>query len=167
MKPIETILSDLQKEDLLVYFKSHPHRFDELLQLALTNQPPHSARAAWMLSTCMTKNDSRVMPMIIQMIDVIPKVVDGQQRELINVLRILDLPEEGEGLLFDVCVQLWCDLKKIPSVRFKAFNYILSVCKKYPELKNELNVLSEDYYFDTLSDGIKRVLLKKLTEISG
>ncbi len=106
------------------------------------------------------------MPMIAKIIDVIPKVIDGQQRELINVLRIFDLSEMEETLLFDVCVELWCDLKKIPSVRFKAFKYILKVCKKYPDLQNELSLLSEDHYFESLSEGIKRTLLSNLKQMT-
>lgn len=165
IRSIESILSGLQKEELTAYLKSHPERFGELIHLALSNLPPDSARAAWMLSTCMTKNDGRVTPLKAQIIDVIPTVIDGQQRELIKVLQKLDLSETEEGTLFDVCVQLWCDLKKISSIRFMAFNYLLTVCKKYPDLKTELSLLSEDHYFDTLSDGIKRVLQKNLKEI--
>lgn len=146
IRKLESILSDLQKEELIVYITSHPERFSELIHLALSNQPPHSPRAAWMLATCMTKNDSRVTPLKATVIDVIPKVIDGQQRELIKVLQHLDLSETEEGMLFDVCVQLWCDFKKISSVRFMAFNYILTICKKYPDLK-----ISKGCFFRTYS----------------
>jgi len=36
------------------------------------------------------------------------------------------------------------------------------MAKKYPEIKNELEFLTSDYYTQTLSPGIKRIFERKL-----
>jgi len=162
---LEHILSKLLKKELIAYIESNPKKVVEVIQLAKSNKPPHSSRAAYLLSKIITKNSIDIEQHVVQILDILPLVEDGQQRDLINVLNEITLSEEEEGILYDLCISFWSDLNKIPSIRFNAFRYILKTCKKYPELNNELILLTEDYYLDTLSQGIKKAILKRLQEL--
>lgn len=161
---IEHILSTLLKDDLMEYIETHPKSIEALLQLAILNKPPHSARAAWLLSKVANKNKRKIKVYVLQMIAVLRVVKDGQKRSLINVLRQLDLEETAEGMLYDVCVDIWIDLKKIPSARFTAFKFIVEIGTKYPELYHELILLTEDHYLESLSQGIKRITYRMIND---
>ena len=162
---IEHLLAKSLKEELIAYIEAHPKKVAELIQLATSNKPPHSARAAWLLSKVATKEGAAIKGHIIQIFQILPVVKDGQKRDLLNVLRQIDLTEQEEGILYDICVTIWTDLSKIPSARLNAFKCMVAICKKYPDLNQELILLTEDYYLDSLSPGIKRVVDKMIKDI--
>lgn len=162
---IEYILSNLLTEDLVDYVESHPDCIEELIQFALSDAAPLCSRAAWLLSKITRDNDPRIKPYTTKFLEIIPQVKDGHQRDLINVLRKMNLNEEEEGLFFDLCVTIWCDLSKIPSARYYAFQYLLKIVDKYPDLINEIVLLTEDFYLESLSPGIKRTINKMIKNL--
>lgn len=157
---LEYILKSLSKDEMTEYIKSHPNKLVALIQLATSNKPPHSARATWLLSTIIVENDTRLQKHIPKIIEIIPFVKDGQQRDLIKMLCKMKINEEDEGTLFDTCVEIWTTMKKKPSVRYYAFKFMLQTVKKYPELYDEIALLSEEFYLDNLSSGIKKSIQK-------
>ena len=154
--PLEHLLEKSLKEELMTYIALHPESFETLLQLALSNEKQFSARAAWLLSKNMAKNDSRLQNHLSEIINILAVAKDGHQRSLMNILFIMQLNEKQEGLLFDTCIQIWCKLDKIPSTRYTAMKLILQIAKKHKELYNEIELLTEDYFLDTLSHGIRK-----------
>ena len=162
---IEHILAKSLKAELIAYIEAHPKKVNELIQLAISNQPPHSARAAWLLSKVAKKEQVAIKQHITSIFQILPLVKDGQKRDLLNVLRHLDLSAEEEGILYNISVNIWTDLSKIPSARLNAFKFIMVVCKKYPELHKEFLLLTEDYYLASLSPGIKRVVHKMINRL--
>ena len=83
-----------------------------------------SWQACWLLWSCIDNNDPRVQDHIQRILDNIRTKSDGHQRELIKILLEMHLDEEQEGYLYDLCVSLWKQTEKIPSVRFTAFKCI-------------------------------------------
>ena len=152
---LDYILGNFLKDEMIAYMHSHPDRFDELIELAIADRQPHSARAAWLLSHCTGENDARVKKNIPRIINIIPNVSDGQKRDLINVLRKMEIEEEHEGLLFDICVKIWSNINKIPSVRVIAFRLIIEIAHRHKELNSEITLLTQDFYLEPLSRGIK------------
>ena len=150
---------------MVSYIESNPNEFTELINLAFVNKQPYSWRAAWLLWTCMKKNDKRVEKYILPIINILEKVNDSQKRNLINVLRKMEINEQHEGLLFDICVNIWTEIDKQPSVRSKALEMIIQITKKHIELYNEVEVLTQNYYVDSLSNGIKMSIVKKIKEL--
>ena len=57
----------------------------------------------------------------------------GVQRELLKILLQMELNEEDEVFLFDVCVKVWEKINKKPSVRLTALKFMVEIAKKYPE----------------------------------
>jgi len=136
-----------------------------MVEIGLSNEQPQAWRAAWVLKNCMQKNDPRMLPFVPSILEGFLGKPEGHQRELIKILLLMDLSEEQEGQLFDICMIIWSEINNIPSLRHIAFISIAATVKKYAELKNELVLLTEDRYIDTLSPGIKRTINRLRLEI--
>ena len=161
---LEQILTSTYKEGMMNYMKATPSAFDELIQLALSDQQPYAWRAAWLLSHCAKTKDQRVQPFVAPMIDRLAIAPDGQKRDLINVLRKMEIDEDDIGKLFDVCIDIWVRTTAIPSVRINAFRLLLKICAVYPDLYNEVSLLTETEYLDSLSLGIRKTVYKLIRD---
>jgi hypothetical protein len=159
---LEYILTHSYKADMISYIKSHPENFEEAIKLAISDKQPYSWRAAWLLWSCMDKNDQRVHKYIDKIIDVLPTKDDDQLRELLIILQRMELSGDQEGKLFDLCINTWENIGKQPSLRFNAFKLIVKIAKRHPDLSNEINFLTESHYMDSLSDTVKKSILKMM-----
>jgi len=163
---LEKVLTSFYKDGMISYMATHPEDFEEAIQLAITEKQPYSWRAAWLLWSCMEENDPRFTKHIQTLIDSISTKKDGHQRELIKILYNMELNEEYEGFLFNLCVNIWEKIGKNPSVRYTAFKYILKVVQKYPELSQEIHLYTQNQYLDSLSPGVKRSLFRMVKEVN-
>lgn len=159
-RSIEQMLITHQKADTISFLKAHPDHFEEAITLAISDRQPHSWRAASLLWSCMEKNDPRLQGQIKNIISRLPDSHDGHRRELLKILLLLEPDEEDEGILFDFCVELWKETRKQPSVRYIAFQTIIRIAQKYPDLLNEIAFLTQSPYLDSLSPGIKHTVEK-------
>jgi hypothetical protein len=161
---LEYILTHTYKDEMISYLRDHPEEFEEALQLALTDKQPYSWRAAWLLWSCIEKNDERIIPYIEKIINVIPICRDNQVRDLLMILQKMEIHDDYEGKLFDICISIWEKIGKQPSVRINAFKMILKIMKKHPELSNEIDYLIEPHYLNSLSGGVKHSIKKLISE---
>ena len=134
--------------------------FDELMEIALQNHTPASWRATFICHHKTSTYDPLLAPYIERIVVALPTKKDGHQRELMRLLLKSEINEELEGKLFDSCVTIWEAVEKSPSVRILAFRIIAQIARKYPEMKNEIQFLTENQYIETLSPGIKRSIIK-------
>lgn len=157
---LEHILTNFNKAAMISYIAAHPKDFEEMIELALSDKQPYSWRAAWLLWSCMEENDQRLQGYIKRIIDSIPSKNDDQQRELFIILQKMELTEETEGILFNICADAWEKIHKKPSVRFNAFKLIAKIARRYPELSKEIGYLTQDQYIDSLSPTARKSILK-------
>lgn len=162
---LRTILLKRRKAEMVEFYQNHPDCFNEAIEMALSNEDPFCWRAAWMIGGDIKKNDSRIAPYASKIIELLPGFEDGHQRELLKILLQLPLTEEQESLLFDLSVNLWEQVRKKPSVRHFAFRAMIQIAKKYPELNNEILLLTELHYVNPLSPGIRTAVLKMATKL--
>lgn len=160
--PLESTLICSYKSEMMNYMSSNPNDFDELVCLAISEKQPYAWRAAWLLSNCTLENDPRLRKYVPSLINCLKNAKDSQSRSLLNILHKMDLSEDEEGLIFDHCISIWCKINKIPSVRWSAFCLAIKISNRYPELKEEIITMTQDYYLETLSPGIKRSVQKHL-----
>jgi len=160
---LEQILTNSYKAGMISYLAAHPEDFDELIKLAISDKRRYSWRAAWLLWSCMEKNDRRIKRYVKNIIETIPGKADNQQRELLIVLQQMDINEEFEGLLFNHCVTIWEKITKKPSVRCNAFKMIVKIAKKHPDLFSEIIFLTQNNYMDSLSPAVKKSVAKMAT----
>jgi len=146
--------------------ENHPEYFDEAIELAIANKQPYSWRAAWLLWSCMEENDKRIQKYIKKIIDSLKSKDDGHQRELLKILLQMELKEEYEGILFNLCMDIWEQINKTPSVRINALKFIIKVAKKHPELSQEITFLTQDHYLESLSPGVKHSVSKMMKDFT-
>ncbi len=163
---LEHILTHSYKADLISYMKSHPEDFNKLIKLSIADKQPYSWRAAWLLWSCMDKNDPRIHRHVKKIIDTLPTKCDDQLRELLIILQLMELNDDYEGMLFDICVNIWEKIGKKPSVRYNAFKLIVKIAKNHPDLSKEINFMTESHYMDSLSDTVKKSIFKMITGLT-
>jgi len=164
--PLEIVLSKFFKKDVEKYMRENPHQFEAILQLSITDEAPMCWRAAWVAQTFMEGDDPRIKPFIDSILDVIPEKEDGHQRELIKILANMDLDEEQESILYDECVTIWESVRKKPATRYFAFQQMIKMVEKYPELIHEINAVTQPQHINTLSPGVKNGVLRLIAQIS-
>lgn len=163
---LEHILTSLYKVDMLAYMEAHPEIFDEAIELAVSDRQPYAWRAAWLLWSCMKENDQRLQPFVKNIISTITTKNDDHQRELLKILQQMELDEEYEGFLFDVCASVWEKINKKPSVRLTAMKIIVKIVKIHPDLSNEIDFLTQDQYLDLLSPAARKSVSNMIKEIT-
>ena len=162
---LEHILTSSYKSDMISYLKSHPEDFEEVIELAIANKYPYSWRAAWLLWSCMEINDQRIQPYLGNVVETLPTKSDGHVRELLLILQRMDLNDEYEGKVFDICVNIWRKIGTQPSVRYNAFKLLVRIIRKHPDLLNEVAFLTEPQYTDSLSDTVNKSISRMITEL--
>ncbi|HVN48683.1 MAG TPA: hypothetical protein VMU30_07665 [Bacteroidota bacterium] len=149
---------------MIAFFQSHPECVEETIALAISDDQPFSWRAAWLLGSCIESDDKRIRKHVPTIIRSIKSKNDGHQRELIKILLRMNVPEKYEGLVFDLCMNLWEQQNKDPSVRMTSLKFILKVAQKHPTLSKEVTALTQDRYLESLSPGIKKSVSKMMKE---
>ncbi len=162
---LKSVLLSREKIKKVQFLDEHPECFDEAMHIALSLEQPFGWRAAWMIGGYMQKNDPRITSYIPRIIDVLPDLEDGHQRELIKILLKMDMEEEQESRLYDYSTTLWEQVQKKPSVRHFAFRCMVRFAEKYPELNHEILVLAQPHYVNSLSPGIRNSVLKSIRKI--
>jgi hypothetical protein len=162
---LETKLMTLYKNEMISFLKSHPECFEEAIQLAISDKQPYSWRSAFLLYDCIEKNDKRILKHISSIVNCLQDKRDGHQRELLKILYKMEIKGKYEGQIFDICMNLWEQINKAPSVRMTAFKFIVKIAKKHPDLLGEIVFLTQDQYLETLSPGVKSSIEKMLQEV--
>jgi len=163
---LEQILTNAYKAGMISYMAAYPEDFEEAIKLAISEKQPYSWRAAWLLWSCMEENDKRIQEYIKNIISIISTKNDAHQRELLKILQQMEINEEYEGLLFNLCVTVWEKINKKPSVRFNAFKMIVKIAKNHPDLSHEIVLLTQNQYVDSLSPAAKKSISRMIKEFS-
>jgi hypothetical protein len=161
---LENILISSYKKEMISFMDVHPEYFEEAIKLAISDKPLFSWRAAWLLWSCMKENDRRIQRHIEEIINSLTTKNDNHQRELHKILLQMELKNEYEGFLFDICTAVWKQINKKPSVRFTAFKIILKIAKKHPDLSNEIIFLIQNQFIDSLSPAAKKSISRMIKE---
>ena len=163
--PLEKILISSYKEEMIAFLKTHPEYFNEAIELAISDNQPFAWRSAFVLFDCIDENDKRVKKYINTILNCIKDKKDGHQRELLKILYKMKLNEQQEGIVFDICIRLWEQIGKDPSVRMTALKFIIKTANKYPQLLEEISFLLQEQYLVTLSPGVKNSIRKMINEV--
>ena len=165
-KSLQYILkASLLKVKMVDFLKKNPDLFDETLKVSLGDDEPEAWRATWLVKHYMDKNDKRIVKKINSILKALPNKKDGHQREMLKILMDMKLSEKQEGILFDKCFVIWEDINKSSSVRGTAFLIIVNTVKKYPELLTEIEFLTQDHYLESLTPGIRNIIVRTIKEL--
>jgi len=164
---LEKTLTSCYKDEMISFMNSHPEYFDEAVELAISDKQPYSWRAAWLLWSVIEENDQRIKKFIKRIVNAAKTKSDSHQRELLKILLMMELEEKYEAVLFDICMGIWEQISKAPSVRVNALKLIVKIANKHPELKKEILFLAQDHYLESLSPGarhsVKKIMMNSIT----
>lgn len=76
------------------------------------------------------------------------------------ILHRMELNENFEGRIFDICLHIWGKVKKNPSLRYNAFKLLIRISNNHPDLSKEIKSLTEAHYIEMLSDSVKKSIIK-------
>jgi hypothetical protein len=103
-------------------------------------------RSTWALQHISFKHPELIRPHIGTLMKALKKENQhtGAQRNIIRIFHEVDIPERYAGEIFDSCINFTKNATLPHAVRAFAITTLGIICKKYPELKPEVElVLSE------------------------
>ena len=149
---------------LTLELSSNPDLVRAYIKYAIS-QKKHAWRASWVLSHYSEENNLILQKHTSQFIESLKIIeVNGHIRENLKIIYNLELTEDQTGEVFDICLNLFEDNRKQPSVRMIAFNFLYRVAKDYPELHNEILIIFENIK-EYLSPGIRNSMRVRLQKI--
>jgi hypothetical protein len=143
------------------------HLFDLLLELMISENPPISNRAAWVMTVVTDRDPWMVQAKLPELIDLLPRYNHpGISRGLLRLLEKTDLPSEKLGQLFDYCYNNLNDTKAPVAIRMFSMQILYNISEKEVDLKAELKLLIESHMDDSSPGFANRAakLLKKLNK---
>jgi hypothetical protein len=139
--------------------------FRQLVKIMIKEPAPYNFRATWVF-TAITDEQPWLIEQYLE--DIIPllnaKQSDGILRCLLRQLSRITIPEEHQGILFDICFSFSENTKYALAIRANAMSVLYEISNQQPELKGELLPFFEQIGLEKAPAMIarSRLLLKKL-----
>lgn len=131
-------------------------RFRELMELIFENDLVIAPRASWAMNDCVEAHPELITPYLGKLIRHLQRtdMHEGVTRNIVRILQFIAVPEKYLGELTDTCFALL--LNSGSSIGVKAFSMtvLLNICKREPDLKNELKAAVEAV-LEHASAGVK------------
>ncbi len=127
---------------IVKYIGDDKKRFKILIDLFLKGDYRITQRAAWPLSYAVIEHPKLVAPYLARLIKKLDEP-DNHPAIARNILRIfeeIEIPEKYEGALVESCFRFLVSAESPIAIKAFAITVASRICKKYPELKNELRL---------------------------
>ncbi len=147
------------------FLVEHPENLNSYLQLIETGEPGISQRAAWALGHAGEMDKALLIPYLPTLIRLLEKPRhDSVARNIYRVMQYVNIPEDFEGIIYDLCIRDLLDPKQPIAVKCFGMTTAFNICKKHEELQPELKLVIEEN-LENASAGYKsraRKILPKL-----
>lgn len=164
----EALQEENSKENVLrisKYIGNDAARFAVLMDIFFKDKNRLSQRAAWVMSVTAEKKLFLIMPYFEQMLKHLslnekPVIV----RNIVRVLQYIEIPEVLLGETFEKAYTLVAHRESPIAIKAFSVTILYNVCKKEPELKNEVADLIQ-MQLPGASSGLKNRCLKVLKDL--
>lgn len=121
----------------------HPKELKELAKLIFDNDTNISMRSAWVLSHISTKQAELLSPLFNPFLKYLRKndAHPGTIRCILSCIERMAIPEKYCGEIFDFCMGYTKSALMPHAVRAFSITILGNICKKYPELKPEVELV--------------------------
>lgn len=126
--------------------EKNPNLIKDLVKLASGNDPILAMRSTWALQHISFDHPELIRPYIGTLLKALKKEDQhtGALRNIIRTFHEIDIPEKYTGEILDLCMKFIKNAALPHAVRAFSITMLGPICKKYPELKPEVElVLSE------------------------
>jgi hypothetical protein len=149
------------------YIGDDTERFKALASLFLNSEDRIAQRASWVVSYCGEKFPKLIYPYIGQMIKNLDKknIHDAVKRNTLRTFQFFDIPKKFQGRLYNMCFSLLTSRKQPIAIKVFSMTLLFNICKKEPELRNELiSVIKGEMEYE--SAGYKARARKILSQLN-
>ena len=146
----EALLSEHSRQktdEIAAYIGTNEERFAELMELFIGEDKKLVQRSAWVVSNVAGFYPKFLLPYQAELIYVLEHPLHPSvQRNVLKILaeNELQLTEETEGRLLNLCFDLLPNPQIPVAIRVHAMQYIAGFLKHYPDLAIELKTIIED-----------------------
>ncbi len=137
----KTELKDVQRlaDDLHLSIEKQNH----LMKLIHSSDRQISMRASWALLHFSFKFPEEVKRFIPELLDYInkPNIPTGSIRNCIRIFTVSEIEDKYIANIYDTCLKMLMNIQMPTAVRAFSIQTNLLICKRYPELGNELNTI--------------------------
>jgi len=120
-------------------------KFKILMKLFLANEDIISQRAAYSLSISTDNHPELIKPHIGTLINNLDENVhDAVKRCTVRILQHTKIPNKHEGKLTEQCFDFLTSNKEPIAIKVFSMTILANMAEKYPDLKNELNIIIND-----------------------
>jgi hypothetical protein len=134
LKKVKQLTKEVEKDPAIV---------KELVKLTLGDDLILSMRASWALQHISFQYPKLIYPQIPSLLKFLRKEKQhtGAIRNVIRIFHEVEVPEKYCGELFDLCLKYTKNAALPPAVRAFSIVMLADICKKYPELKHEVELV--------------------------
>lgn len=111
-------------------------------------------KAAWPVGDIGEKHPELLLPYMSKMIRQLQHPVhDAVVRNTVRTWQFMQIPEEFQGVVFDICLSFILQPKTAIAIRAFSMTVCANICKAVPELKEEL-IIAIEASLENASTGI-------------
>lgn len=146
-KMLEERQSKAITNDIVNFVVKHPDSLNELMNLFLFGELRISQRASWPVGDLGVKDPHLFEPYIESIVKNMHNPVhDAVLRNSLRILGSIEIPEELQGEVYELCFNFLLDLKFPIAIRVFSMTVLSNIAKNFPELKEELISVIEEHY---------------------
>ncbi len=147
-----------QRDKIVKYVGDNKDRFDEMMQLFLSENYRITQRISWPVSNAAILHPQLIKPYLAKMIKQLrnEKLHVAVKRNTVRLLQFIVIPEKLMGETVSICFDLLNNPKEAIAVKAFCMTVIYNCTKKFPGLKDELALsIKDQILLPTASAGIK------------
>jgi hypothetical protein len=118
---LKEVLTKTYKKGMISWMETHPEEFDDLVEMALSDDPEYAWRAAWLLWSCITENDPRIRAKLKEFANALKQKPGPQKREFLILFNRMDNEPSLAGDLYRECVRIWTNPSLQTSLRYSIY----------------------------------------------
>ncbi|UII32962.1 hypothetical protein LVD17_03860 [Fulvivirga ulvae] len=127
------------------YISDDARRFGLLMVLFLSNEYRVTQRAAQVVSICTDNYPDLISPYLKQLIlNLRNDIHDAVKRNSLRILQNIELPDSLHGEMADIGFSILASGEEPVAIKVFAMTVLANLCKREPDLKNELQIIIED-----------------------
>ncbi len=138
--------SKTQSDKIAFWVASDKARINDLIRLFLTDEYRVVQRAAKAISIIAEYNPLLIVPYLDQLLSSVTKhkAPVAIKRNIIRLLQFIDIPEQFQGDIMNLCFDFLTNPKEAIAVRCFSMTVLYNLSIHYPDIKQELKTIIED-----------------------
>jgi hypothetical protein len=158
--------SKAQTNKIIDWIGTSQKRFDELVQLFLTDEYRVVQRAAWPIGSIAETQPqllTKHLPVFVALLRK-PGLHNAVRRNITRLLQYIPIPEKLKGNVMDACFSFICDVNEKAAVKAFSLTILEQLATEYPEIISEIiTVIEERWDFETAAfhSRARKILKKK------